>query len=476
MWLFAAGLAAFAQDTQPDRFNGQVLRPSIDATHMLWSDESVTAPDGYLTARAFLQYANGMVRNRRRNGNVDRLVSDAMEVDLLGAWHWRGLRLGAHVPLYVVTAGDGFTTEPGLGDIAVDLKATVFDRDRDPIGAALLARLALPTASVDVPLGAAGTGWEVMGIVDKDLEPITLVANIGLRDVPRAVLDGIVWNDQIFARIGGAYAFNADTGVSAELAAQTNFASEFNPAGTPVELLLGGYTPMFGDFVLRGGGALGLSRSPGAPVFRVLLGVSWEPDPMPDRDLDGFTDREDGCPDAAEDLDGYADFDGCPDPAFTAQIEVVGPDGEPLEATVVLDGTDRTQLDAGDNFAVLHPGRYRVVAHVDGYLPWAGELDVPAEQGHKVKIPVEPRRGTLKLWAVDTEGARLPAQVSVDGGRPVAADGEGFDVGVGEHALVVTAPGYRAKAASISVAHGQQRALSIVLERRAGRPEPKESP
>ncbi len=39
------------------------------------------------------------------------------------------------------------------------------------------------------------------------------------------------------------------------------------------------------------------------------------PDPLDqDDDNDGFLDASDGCPAAAEDVDGSQDSDGCPDP------------------------------------------------------------------------------------------------------------------------------------------------------------------
>ncbi|MBX2803415.1 MAG: hypothetical protein KTR31_37390 [Myxococcales bacterium] len=464
MWSLLALAAAHAQDAPAERFNGQVLRPSADSADFLWSDSSATAPNGYASARAYVHYANGLVRWRGDAPTVSRYVSDVLQLDLLGSWHWRGLRLSTHVPIYGVAAGDGANTQTGLGDVAFDLKATVFDGARDPIGAALMARLLLPTASVDVPLGAAGTGWEVIAVVDRTFEPITLAANVGIRDVPRAVLDDLVWNDQIFARGGVAYAFSEDVGASVEVAAQTNWASNINPAGTAVELLLGGHGKLTDTLSLRGGLSAGLSRSPGAPLARFLAGVSWEPDPSPDRDLDGMTDRDDGCPDEAEDPDGYEDWDGCPDPAFTAQIDVVGPSGEALEALVVMDGADSHRLDAGDSVVSLHPGRYRVVAQVDGYLPWAGEIDVPAEQGQKIRIPLEPRRGDLRVWAVDVNGARVNAWVQIDDASPMPANGDPIEVQVGEHALVVTADGYKAAAASVDITTGQQRSLSVVLE------------
>lgn len=460
VWWMMALTTASAQDVE--RFNGQVFRPSADSD-LIWSDGSDAAPDGYATARLYTQYANGLVRE-----NGPDPVANVVEFDLVGAWHWRGLRLGAHIPFYGFADGALENGQAGLGDVAVDIKAQVFDQERAPFGAALIGRLLLPTASVNVnlPLGNQGTGWEIIGVVDRDFGPLTVVANLGTRDVPRAVVGDIVWNDQVFGRLGAAYGFSERFGASLEVAAQSNWAPNVNPAGTAVEALGGVRVGLTDRLVLRGGVGAGLTNAPGAPAFRALLGIAWEPERLPDRDLDGITDREDDCPNEAEDMDGFEDSDGCLDAAVTTRVDVTAPDGTLLNALVVLDGVDSKVLGEGDSVVTIHPGVYQVVAEVDGYEPWAGEIEITKELGKRIPIEVSPRIGSLKVWAVDTDGQRIPAQVSIEDGSPMPANGEPIELQVGEYAMVVTASGYDAEAASIQIRNGQQRSLSVVMRRR----------
>ncbi len=460
IWAFVS--LALAQQV-PDRFNGQVLRPSIDADKTLWTEQSATAPDGYATFRVFTQYANGVVRDR--SGAVtERLVDDLVEFDLLGAWNWRGLRLGAHVPVFALASGDDFATQPGLGDIAFDVKATLLDQKKNPVGAAVVARLLLPTASVEVPLGSTGLGTEIFAVVDRDIDQFTIVGNLGIRDIPRAAIGDVVWNDQIFGRLAGALSRDRFGG-SLELAAQTNFSGGVNPSGIAAEAMLAGHFAVTDRWTIRGGVSTGLSGSPGSPLFRGLVGVSYEPDPSPDDDKDGLVDREDGCPKDAEDPDGYEDYDGCPDPSYSVQVLVTDPDGEPLDALVVLDGVESHHLELGDRVATVHPGLYRLIAKVDGYDSYVAEVDVPAVQGHEIKVEVAPRQGQLRVWAVDVTGNRVPARFTIDGLDAQPTGGEPVTVRTGEHALVVTADGYRASPMSVTVGHGQTRAVSVVLER-----------
>lgn len=461
VWLMVAQTVAFAQDTE--RFNGQVFRPSADSEAMLWTDGSDAAPDGYATARLFTQYANGIVR-----ANGADPVANVVEFDLVGAWHWRGLRLGAHIPFYGYANGALERGQAGLGDIAVDLKAQLFDPQRAPFGAALIGRLLLPTASVnvDLPLGNQGTGWEIIGVVDRKFGALTLAANVGTRDIPRAVVDDIVWNDQVFGRIGAGYDFSDRLGASLEVSAQSNWAPAVNPAGTPVEALAGVRVGLTDTLVLRGGAGAGLTSAPGAPLFRALLGISWEPPRFPDRDLDGLTDREDDCPDEAEDEDGFEDADGCIDAAVTTRLDVVAPDGKLLNALVVLDGVDRKVLNEGDSVVTIHPGLYQVVITVEGYKPYAEEIEISEELGKRIRIEMEPRLGALNVWAVDPDGRRVEAQVAIDDGPP-SPIGEGpIELTVGEHIVVVTAPGYAPEAVPVLVREGVERPTRVELRPR----------
>lgn len=460
MWLAIAATAALAEDV---RFDGQIFRPSSDSVHTLWTEDTHTAPDGYATARAYLQYANGPVRWRGSDGETDRLVSDLLALDVLGAVRWRTLRLGVHVPFYLAAIGEIADDEPGLGDLAFDLKGTVIEQEDFPFGVAVMGRLALPTASVDVPLGAGSTGWELMLIADREMGPFSVAANLGTRDVPRATYEDLVWNDQLFARAGGGWRWTEDIGGSLELAAQTNWSSGQNPAGTALELMAGNWLRFADDLVLRSGLSFGLTRSPGAPVARLLAGVAWEPDPTPDRDEDGLVNRYDQCPEEPEDPDGYLDEDGCSDKSYTAAFRITGRDEAPVTGEVHLVGPEEITLAADDPYAALHPGTYTASVDVDGYHPWTGTIEIPERQGEQFTIPLVPDDGTVRVWAVDPAGKPVPAGLTISGGLHGLADGSSFEVTPGEHSLVVTADGYMAAATSVFVRPGEVRETSVVM-------------
>jgi hypothetical protein len=339
-----------------------------------------------------------------------------------------------------------------------------------------MGRLALPTASVDVPLGADGTSWEALIAVDHQEGRLTIAGNVGTREVPRTEFQDLVWNDQVFARLGGAYRIADDYGAAVELAGQTNWAPRNNPAGTAAELMGSGWYGLTDQLVLRGGLSFGLSRSPGAPILRLIAGISWEPDPNPDQDFDGIPDRDDHCPTEAEDPDGYADDDGCNDRSYTADFTVLGTDDASLDATITLDGPDRVVLQPGDRVATLHPGTYQARAEVDGYETWTGPIEIQPRQGDRFTIRVAPILAHLKVYAYDAAGRPVAAQVRVGGSDAVGANGADIPLAAGQHSLVVSADGYVPGTTSIVVQGGEQREISVILTPAPGGPAPAPAP
>ncbi|MEQ1504884.1 MAG: carboxypeptidase-like regulatory domain-containing protein, partial [Myxococcota bacterium] len=307
-------------------------------------------------------------------------------------------------------------------------------------------------------------GWELLGIADRTFGPVTVAANVGTRGVPRAEYDDLVWNDQVFGRIGGGWRLTEDVGASAELAAQTNWSSGQNPAGSAVEAMGGGWAWLADGIVARGGLGIGLTRAPGAPAMRLVVGVSYEPNPTPDRDHDGLANKADRCPSDPEDPDDYADADGCPDPSYTTEIRLVGRDGATVDGSVTLAGPQSVSLDPGDRFVAVHPGTYAVTAAIPGYERYTGEIVVPARQGERFALTLVADDGALRVWAVDPAGNPVPAAVlRVSGGEAQPADGDAIPLPPGEHAVVVTADGFTAAAASVAITGGETRELSVVL-------------
>ena len=81
---------------------------------------------------------------------------------------------------------------------------------------------------------------------------------------------------------------------------------------TPLEVIASAVADM-GRCALRMGIGTGIVGGIGASSARLLLGLGCGAQPTNDRDGDSLADLVDGCPDKAEDRDGFQDGDGCPD-------------------------------------------------------------------------------------------------------------------------------------------------------------------
>jgi len=84
----------------------------------------------------------------------------------------------------------------------------------------------------------------------------------------------------------------------------------------PIEALGGVQWWFLEDWIGNVGGGAGLTDGVGAPDFRAFLSIGYTPmkPKIRDADGDGVVDADDKCPLEPEDLDGFQDDDGCPDP------------------------------------------------------------------------------------------------------------------------------------------------------------------
>ncbi|MBW1881243.1 MAG: hypothetical protein JRJ84_23050, partial [Deltaproteobacteria bacterium] len=316
---------AFAQEVETPELNAQLYRPPIDARTTLWTENARVGPMGTGTARVIASYVHRPFVFEPPEGEVVELVSYVLQADLVAGYALGPFRFGAGIPIYALSSGEQ-GAESGLGDVVLDVKAALVDAS---VGLAIGSRFLLPTATVDLPLGSRGVGWEGLVMVDHQVGRLSLVANLGTRALPKAELPNVTVNDQLFFRIGEGYALTDATGISLDVGGQFNYSASLgNRAGASAEALLGGWHRFDDDWVLRGGVGTGLSRGIGSPTMRAVLGIAWEPAPR-DRDDDGIVDRADMCPDDPEDADGFEDHNGCPDPDNDGDYILDGSDGCP---------------------------------------------------------------------------------------------------------------------------------------------------
>ena len=475
IWMLA-GLAQ-AQDAtgatvDVPEMNGQLFRPSIDSRSTLWTDESITGASKDSSFRGALHYVNDPLVYTFADGTRSELVSGLWQLSLM-AGHVRGpVRVGVDLPVYLRSMGTAAGGETGLGDAAVDLRATAWNRHERPVGLAVAGRVGFPTATVAAPLGSSAVGWEAALIVDKQVnDDLLLAANLGTRGQPSVQLDNTEWDDQFFLRLGGGYAVNDLTGVSLDLVSQFTYGASA-PESRPMEGLLGASRRLGADspLVVRGGVGTGLNSGIGAPKYRVVAALAYELPGERDRDGDGLIDRHDECKDSPEDLDGIKDDDGCPDPTRVV-VEVYDRRVQPIDdATWSLEG----EQDAGGRSfqsGEVYGGAFTLTVESPAYGQIVQEVQVPDDRTHTIRIELGVPMGTLNIVAQTPGGKAIDAarwRSSATNYEKVKT-GEAHSLVPGSYDLVVTAPGFQPQEITARVVSLEENTLVVTLERARAR-------
>ncbi len=470
--------AAHAQDAasragasvpQP-KLDAQLYRLPIDAEATLWTNDAGMAPTGHAQGRFALNYMKDPLVYRYGDGTEVRVLGDVLTANLLGGYTWEFLRFGLDVPLYLAVAGDVSPTTGGLGDIALDVKGSILDREGAdwPIGLAVLGRLKTPTTTVDAPVGGDGVGWEVEAIVDHRSERTLVAANLGTRGNPKANVGSVEWNDQFYFRLGAALFVVEDAGISADLNGTLSYGMPLSEAaGRPMEGLLGGFGRLSEDVVLRGGVGTGFNAGIGAPDVRVVAAIGYEPREVRDKDGDGLLDKVDGCPLQAEDVDGFQDDDGCPDPTTQVHVTVRNHLGDLIHEARTTLQTEAGSREGGADFTLpIHPGEYLVKVDAQRYSSYGKLVALPGAERHELEVRLDPIFGEVRVVVVDPEGRSLTGEAQVDGDDPVRVSGgvARARADAGRRAVTVRVEGFQTNTVPVAVLAGQLHEVRVVME------------
>ncbi len=469
-WLLV-GLAWGQQTPIVPRVNSQLYRPPIDARTTLWTESAGTIVDGMTPApRVALHYVHRPLIFLPEGDEAPTvLVGDVLQVDAIFSTAIDRFRFAVDVPVYLYSTGELTDNGPGIGDLALDVRGIVVDPEEAAVGLSVSARTGLPTATVDTPLGDSGISGELMANGElRPLDALTLVANLGHRFNPTTALQNAELGDQFVWRTGAGYtlADTRDAGVSLDLAGRTAYSAAGNRAGNPIEALVGGWGRVTDDWVLRVGVGRGLTPGVGSPQLRVVTALTLDPPTARDRDSDGIVDAEDQCTTEAEDLDGFEDNDGCPDPSIAVAVTLVGADGAPVEGrwSVVGQGTPQQ----GARSIELHPGSYTIEASAEDYEPGEVTVEVPAEASVEIALTLVTPTSPLQLIVVDAAGVAVDAATwSIDDGPSGTSDSDGYaevPLEPGAYSVVVSAPGYRTARVALRINADKALATRVELQ------------
>jgi outer membrane protein OmpA-like peptidoglycan-associated protein len=214
-----------------------------------------------------------------------------------------------------------------LNDWRISGKYQILDLLKDPLGLAVVGGLYLPIATGNTLTSDGGFGGELLAAADYWLwRGIRVGANLGYRyramhEVLRdsTLGDEIVWgvafNMPLFIEeLDAILEFDGAISVAKEEGHNSGLAK----GEVPAELKFAGRYAVSDQWTLTFGMGSSLGEGIGSPDLRAFIGLGgywvsggrWSYD----YDGDGFYGSIDQCPDQLEDIDGFEDHDGCPDP------------------------------------------------------------------------------------------------------------------------------------------------------------------
>lgn len=470
--------------------DAQSFDPAIDGHDFVNLDDSQVGPQGP---------GGGFVFNYAQDPLVFRftdpetapegleeavLLSSVATFDLLGYYNVSRYRIGIDLPVNPFASGYELADGYLIGDLALDAKAELVDRQTAPVGLSLALRGTLPTGNEAAWLGASQPTLGGRAILATGTDVVTAL-NLGFRTGTTVVDEGFTVGSQILAGLGAKVPLSSQTWLSAEANGRYYINASEPVAGFGAEALGCLHVNPFEDLVFTIGGGTGLAEGVGTPDFRVVSGLVWAPyrqangpaSTGPDLDGDGITDDLDRCPDQAEDYNGIDDYDGCPDGEWTpTTLFVVGPRGALIAGSRIelLQGpvTGEWVTEAGELLRSLLPGSYEVVVRAEGYEPFETTLTVPAGTNFEQRLRVEPEGaldGRMVINVTDVDGLPIEASIRVMGmeGSMTRTSSDGLgerSLPAGSHEIVISSAGYKTSRRMVTLRSGGESLIDIVLK------------
>lgn len=389
---------ANAQNIPVVQTDVQLYRLPVDATSTLWADDSHLTPG--VSGRIAVGYLKEpFVWIWDDTGERVAVVDNVLGIDAIAAFSVWQIRGAVDVPVYPLATG-ALSAGGGLGDIAIDVKGVVLDREAGPVGLALGGRLALPTSTTAVALGGAGVGWELSAIVDRRAGPFVLAANLGYRGVPDVALDNVAISDVLVYRAGlgldtSDRAGRGGAGLSLDLAGQLAYADLANPAARTLEAMLGGWVRVADPLVVRGGLGRGLAGGIGSPTVRAVVAVAWEPPRK------GSSQKKVAAVAKARSRPApTSDFLVVPGLSTLApgivHIKVTDADGKRVPATWAFGNVARGTIANGLGMAKVPPGPWSVLVSAEGYATQGLSIDVYTSMTTGLDVVLQPARLSVR--------------------------------------------------------------------------------
>lgn len=215
-----------------------------------------------------------------------------------------------------VDRAEGELSAVGLGDIQLEVKGRFLGSAGDVLVLGGYLYGTAPMGFLTAEGSYIGNSSPAVGgavVLDGDLGPFSYGANLG--GIFRATADiGPTTTIGPEARWSLAAGYEVSPIIRAvvDVFGASDFSTKDLGASSVEADAAAQFRPLGKTLTLTAGGGVGIFRGVGVPVGRALLGILYSAEAT-DRDGDGIMDDKDACAEAAEDMDGFEDGDGCPE-------------------------------------------------------------------------------------------------------------------------------------------------------------------
>lgn len=253
------------------------------------------------------------------------VIEDQLVTHLgLTAGLWHGIDLGLVLPVLALQrgptgAGLGDLSGSAVGDLRIVPRVALLAERTSFMSLALLPELVLPTGDAARFAGEPSVVFRPRIAASMPVGVVRVSSSLGMRIRENTVVERVTLGDELDFDAGVELTVfdpsaRLPLALLTELSGSTALADPFAGGGAfGLEWLAGARARIARGVDLTLAAGAGLADGVGTPDWRVVVGLTFTSSPD-DRDADGIPDVVDACPDEPEDVDGFADSDGCPDP------------------------------------------------------------------------------------------------------------------------------------------------------------------
>lgn len=287
MFLIAMCLCSHVQALTRGFFANSFV-PTVDEGHYLTVYSSKTLKYGEFSEGSSVTYAYHPFQLTQNGSRVQGILDHTLIQNFYLAFGLPDdhLQVGTLIPVgWLLNFKNPSLVDPpgnnkvAVGDIEVNLKASILNLDKYPVGLSILPFFTIPTGNGQYYFGAGlPTGGGKVILEFRPVKNLSISFNPGILGRSNFEFAGTVYGTQLLMGLGVSYQVLDALAVSAEIQNKARLASLYqHKSESPTEALAGIKWQVGKGFTLSGGAGGGIINGSGVPLFRGFASISYSP-------------------------------------------------------------------------------------------------------------------------------------------------------------------------------------------------------